>query len=264
MKIPTVYRIVLLCLAAALVSYGCARMQANGGGTLASTSGQVKDKANFGFEGNSCTPGVTTGTFNYHDKRAPGWPDGGVKLNGEVIEAAKCSDWDYSNTSGIACGICNLQFCNCPSWPDDWESCVSGFLSDPFGYCQDMAPVPDNLYGAAFQFQSTNPRYPGSGIGVACLTDNGQGKKVTDKDHLVLIVGPGQYLGYVNQGAVKGNIAAEPCRHDLCVTGFPLVSSSGDLCVAAVCSQDAHCCDTAWDQECVDKVQSMCGLSCAD
>jgi hypothetical protein len=211
MKIQAMYSIVTLCMAVALGSYGCAPIQVSGGGTLPSSSGGVKDKANFGFEGNSCTPGAIAGTFNYHDKKASDWPDGGVKLNGEVIEAAKCSEWDDSNNSGIACAICNTQFCNCPYWPYDWGSCIAGVLEDPLGNCPDMQDIPANLYGVAFRFESTNPRYPGSGMGVACIMDNGQGSKATDNDNLVLIIAPGQYFGYVNQGPVQGNIASEPC-----------------------------------------------------
>ena len=261
MKIHARFSIVVLSLAVALGSYSCAPTQINGGGTLPSTSGNAKDKANFGFEGNSCTPGILTGTFNYHDKKSPDWPNGGVKLNGVVIEAAKCSELDLSTNPGIACGICNLQFCDCEYWPTEWESCVLGFLNDPEGYCQDI-DVPDNLYGISFWFESTNPRYPGSGMGVACITDNGQGKKATAKDNLVIIIGQGQYYDYINQGSVKGNIGSEPCCHDLCLTGFPL-DLSCDPCVAEVCAEDSSCCDTAWDQGCIEKAQ-ICGIVCVD
>ena len=207
--------VVILCLAVALASYGCAPMRINGGGTLPSTSPGARDKANFGFSGNSCTPGVIAGEFNYHDKKAPDWPDGGVKLNGVVIDAGKCSELDESSTLGIACGICNLQFgdCpDCPDWPYTWEACALSFLADPLGFGQNMEQIPDNLYAVAFPFTSTNPRYPGSGMGVACLTDNGQGKKAIYKDHVVLIIVNGQYQGYINQGPVQGNISSGPCN----------------------------------------------------
>ena len=262
MKIHAKFSIVILSLAVALGSYSCAPTKINGGGTLPSTSPNAKDKANFGFEGNSCTPGIVTGSFNYHDKRAPGWPNGGVKLNGSVIEAAKCSEWDLSTNPGIACGICNLQFCACENWPDDWESCVFGFLADPEGYCQGIEnEIPDNLYGVSFWFESTNPRYRGTGTGVACMTDNGQGSKATDDDKLVIIIGPGQYEGYINQGSIKGNIGSEPCCHDLCLAGFPL-DDPCDPCVAQVCAADSSCCDTAWDQGCIELAQNTCGLAC--
>ncbi len=263
MKRYDIYSMVLLCLAVAfLASYGCAPIQINGGGTLPSTSGIAGDKANFGFYGNNCTPGAITGTFNYLDKKAPNWPNGGVKLNGVVVEVAKCSEGDNFSTTGIACGICNLQFCNCPGWPGTLGTCVSNFLADPLGFCYGMNPIPNNLYGVGFQFTSTNPRYPGGGLGVACITDNGQGTKAINQDNVALIIVNGQYQGYMNQGPVQGNTATGPCCHDLCLTGFPPVPSC-DPCVAAVCAVDAHCCATTWDLACIGEAQSICGIVCA-
>ncbi len=264
MKKYDVYIIVILCLAVAIALYGCAPTQINGGGTLPSTSGSAADKANFGFYGNNCTPGVIAGTFNYHDKKAAGWPNGGVKLNGLVVEAAKCSQPDNFNNTGIACGICNLQFCNnCPGWPGTLGNCVSNLLADPLGFCQNMNPIPNNLYGIGFQFTSTNPSYPGVGLGVACITDNGQGIKAINKDNIALIIVNGQYQGYINQGPVQGNTASAPCCHDLCLMGFPLVLSC-DPCVAAVCAADSHCCATAWDSACIGAAQSICGIVCVN
>lgn len=263
MKKHNIYSIVILFLAIAFGLYGCAPIQINGGGTLPSTSGIAADKANFGFYGSNCTPGVITGTFNYHDKKAAGWPNGGVKLNGIVLEATKCSEGNTFNNTGIACGICNLQFCNCPGWPGTLGSCASNFLTDPLGFCQDMKPIPGNLYGVGFQFTSMNPRYPGSGIGVTCVTDNGQGIKAVDKDNAVLIIVNGQYQGYINQGPIQGNAATAPCCHDLCLTGFPLVPTC-DPCVAAVCNISSHCCATAWDTACITEAQSICALVCVD
>ena len=112
------YATYVVCLGITLIICNCAPAQINGGGTLPSNSGNARDKANFGFYGNSCGP-VMTGTFNYHDKKAPGWPDGGAKLNGTVTELRRCSELDDGSNSGIACGICNLQFCDCPGWPEN-------------------------------------------------------------------------------------------------------------------------------------------------
>lgn len=262
MKKHNLYSIMMLSLVVALGLYGCTPMQINGGGTLPSTSGNAGDKTNFGFYGNNCTPGIITGTFNYHDKKAAGWPNGGVKLNGVVVEVAKCSEGANFNNTGIACGICNLQFCNCPGWPTTVETCVLNFiLAGPSGFCQDMNPIPSNLYGVSFQFTSTNPRYPGSGLGVACITDNGQGMNAIAEDNVVLIIANGQYKGYINQGPLQGNTEAGPCCHDLCITGFPPVLSC-DPCVAEVCAADSHCCATTWDSACITEAQSICGLVC--
>lgn len=263
MKTYEIYSIVILCLAVTVGLYGCALTQIHGGGTLPSTSGNAVDKAIFGFYGNNCTSGLVTGTFNYHDKKAAGWPNGGVKLNGTVFDLAKCSEVGDNFEQGIACGICNLQFCNCPGWPGTLQNCVAGFFADPVGFCQDMKTIPDNLYGVGFDFTSTNPAYPGRGTGVACMTDNGQGKKAIDKDKVVLILGIGQYEGYINQGSVQGNISSAPCCHDLCLTGLPLFPSC-DPCAVLVCAADSHCCATTWDVGCIAEAQSICGLVCAE
>jgi hypothetical protein len=253
----------ILSLVLVLGLFGCAPTQINGGGTLPSKSGTASDKANFGFSANNCTPGAMTGEFNYHDKNAPGWPNGGVKFNGTIFDAGKCSEFGSFGGYALACTVCNLQFCNGSGWPNQWESYLSSFLADPLGFCPEVASrVPNNLYAAAFQFKSTNPRYPGSGTGVVCLRDNGQGKKAIDKDHVTLIIGPGQYYGYTNQGPVQGNVSSGPCCHDLCVSGFPPASSC-DPCIAQVCAVDAHCCTTAWDSSCIEQAVTTCALICA-
>jgi hypothetical protein len=263
MKKYDTYTIGILCLVLALGLWGCAPTQINGGGTLPSKSGKAGDKANFGFSANNCTPGVITGTFNYHDKAAPGWPNGGVKLNGTVVDAGKCSELGNSSPYWLACAICNLQFCNGSGWPGQWETYLSGFFTDPSGFCPEDINVPNNLYAVGFQFTSTNPRYPGTGAGVACIRDNGQGKKAIDKDNVTLIIALGQYSGYTNQGPVQGNISSGPCCHDLCVSGFPPAPTCNP-CVAQVCAADSHCCTTTWDSSCIEQARIICGLICAE
>ena len=263
MKRHYMLSICITSLTIALGCFGCAtRVQINGGGTIPSSSGEPKDKSNFGFFVNNCTPGVMTGEFNYHDKKAPNWSTGGVKFIGEIVDVGNCSETNNLSLSGIACGICNLQFCDC-DWPNNWEDCVNGFFTEPFvDYCPDMADqIPDNMYGIGIHYTSTNPRYPGSGTGVACVTDNGQGRNAIDKDNLVIILANGIYQGYVNQGSVQGNAATEPCCHDLCLEGFPPVPSC-DPCVEEVCATNPHCCETEWDLACIEQAQELCGIVC--
>jgi hypothetical protein len=52
-----------------------------------------------------------------------------------------------------------------------------------------------------------------------------------------------------------------PCAHDKCYSGDPLLSGC-DPCVAQICAVDSTCCTSGWTQQCVDKVTSVCGLSC--
>lgn len=47
-------------------------------------------KANFGFNAAHCTETTFSGHFNYHDKHAPNFQPGGVKMNGAVVSATQC------------------------------------------------------------------------------------------------------------------------------------------------------------------------------
>jgi hypothetical protein len=51
------------------------------------------------------------------------------------------------------------------------------------------------------------------------------------------------------------------CYHDICTTGAPM-DQSCDPCVAQVCAEDPYCCTTAWNYQCVDQVESVCGQTC--
>jgi len=52
-----------------------------------------------------------------------------------------------------------------------------------------------------------------------------------------------------------------PCAHDKCYSGSPLAASC-DPCVASICQQTGYCCSSKWDNICVDKVKTLCGVSC--
>lgn len=52
-----------------------------------------------------------------------------------------------------------------------------------------------------------------------------------------------------------------PCAHDKCYAGPPLAPAC-DPCVAAICQQTGYCCSSVWDNICVDKVKSLCGVTC--
>jgi hypothetical protein len=59
------------------------------------------------------------------------------------------------------------------------------------------------------------------------------------------------------------------CAHDICQEGVSLVSKCqdttnfpGDECVKKICDQDTFCCDSEWDSNCVDEVETVCGLAC--
>ncbi len=51
------------------------------------------------------------------------------------------------------------------------------------------------------------------------------------------------------------------CSHKECETGGPL-STDCSVCVKNVCSYDAYCCTTAWDEQCVAEVDEYCATPC--
>lgn len=144
-----------------------------GGGFVQKADGS---RANFGFNASSCD-GPVSGNFNYHDRTAAGF-DGGVKMNGAVIEANQCDEAGGCSLAGAGPG-------------------------DP--------KCPYEGYGVTVGYKSTNPKVPGTGTAGACVVDNGEGKNSTG-DLLGLAVDSGPYAGYFLSGTVKGNIQAHACK----------------------------------------------------
>jgi hypothetical protein len=63
----------------------------------------------------------------------------------------------------------------------------------------------------------------------------------------------------VEQGAtLKANV----CGQSLCLTSPDPMPYGCHSCVDQICDIDATCCDTDFDQECLDKVYSVCNLVC--
>ncbi|HET6469975.1 MAG TPA: hypothetical protein VFG43_16495 [Geminicoccaceae bacterium] len=162
--------------AAAVVAMisGCALpAKVTGGGTL---PGKVAGKANLGFNGESCS-GSVVGQFTYADTKS------GVKMNGDVVEAVECLDYEDQSTD-VAPAFCAAT-------------------------CLPAVGLP--AYGFEVNYRSTNPKQPGSGQAIACVVDNGQGVKATSADEVVLVVVTGPFAGYLNQGPIKGNIKSHGC-----------------------------------------------------
>lgn len=169
--------IALLIGVASLGLAGC-QGKVTGGGWLLSASGQAGDKANFGFNGTQCDPeGELSGSFNYHDKNAPGFT-GGVKVHSTVTAASLCTEFDPT-------GVCE-------------EICfgLEGFN-------------PGTTYILVFEYRSTNPQVPGDGFGIVCVNDSGEGK-AADPDRLAIVL-EGPYEGYFNSGQTQGNIQSHAC-----------------------------------------------------
>lgn len=149
-----------------------------GGGTIASVSGVSGDKANFGFVGDGCDPNDVVGELNYHDKNAPRFQPGGVKLLGEVVEAGRCVEPGAGTTENRACGSC---------------------------------PV-NTAHGITALYRSTNPKRPGTGTVIVCLGDNGEGANASAPDVALIAVIDGPFAGYFNEGTVQGNVQVHSCE----------------------------------------------------
>jgi hypothetical protein len=54
------------------------------------------------------------------------------------------------------------------------------------------------------------------------------------------------------------------CEHDKCYTGGKISAACADPCVAGICAHPtyAYCCTTAWDNACLNAVNSVCGETC--
>ena len=149
---------------------GCAPGKVTGGGWIPSTSGDPRDKANFGFNAAQCDADAIRGRFDYHDQNAAGFAAaGGVKMNGPVTAMT---------------GLCETPPCPCPA----------------------------GSYVITVDYGSTNPNFPGDGVAVACVTDNGEGINATSADMGSISVTSGPYTGYFNSGPVQGNIRAHDCK----------------------------------------------------
>lgn len=126
------------------------------------------------------------GHFNYHDKDAVGYAeDGGVKMNGYIIDAAECVDWN----TGV-----ELDCLTCKGV-----------------YYNNGEPDLERVYYVRVHYNSTNPRFRGDGEAIACVADKGEGINAEDLDMVFVAVNSGPYCGYSNQGYVQGNIQAHEC-----------------------------------------------------
>src|SRR5262249_50053546 len=172
-----VFGIVMLMGVAVLALAGCTGNpgKVTGDGWIQSVSGN--GKANFGFNGQQCVPGELKGEFDYYDQPL------GVKMHSAVVSASLCAGDNSGQIPSAACGVCTE-------------------LGLPIG----------TTYGIDFPYRSTNPKVPGEGFGIVCVTDNGEGKNAAQPDILGILIIDGPYSGYSNINYVQGgNIQSHKC-----------------------------------------------------
>ncbi len=171
--------IVMLVGVALLGLSGCTGNpgKVTGGGWIPSASGSG-GKANFGFNGQQCVPGQLKGEFDYHDQPL------GVKIHSTLVSASLCAGDSPGSIESAACGLCTE-------------------IGLPIG----------TTYGIDFTYRSTNPKIPGNGFAIVCVTDNGEGANAANPDVLAIAIPDGPYTGYSNLSYVQGgNIQQHKCN----------------------------------------------------
>ena len=164
----------------AVLTTGCTVPgKVTGGGTIPGVNDGI---ANFGFNADSCE-GFITGRFEFHDRDIVAY-ENGVKMNGEVTDAGKCTD--QSTDGSVRNSYCET------SYYENALGCFEGYVVD-------------------VNYKSTNPRYPGSGAAIACVIDNGEGVNSISSDAVWIHVSSGPYRDYYNKGSVQGNIQSHSC-----------------------------------------------------
>jgi len=56
--------------------------------------------------------------------------------------------------------------------------------------------------------------------------------------------------------------AAGTCPHSLCETGDAMAGCDPEGCASLICYADNFCCNNFWDGQCVQQVETVCGLNC--
>lgn len=141
------------------------------GGGWLPSASGLPGKATFGFNATHCAAGVFSGQFNYHDKHAPAPFQPGGVKMNGSVVGARL--------------------------------CVGTS-------CQSSSGCPGGSAEVEVHYRSTNPRFAGEGRALACVDDNGEGSKApADTGRVKVTSGP--FAGYVNEGAVQGNIQEHIC-----------------------------------------------------
>lgn len=152
-----------------------------------------------------------------------------IPLSGlEVFWQAVSGALSYNLYRGTAADLPNLV--PPPSLAPPTNSCLrwSGTTTSTGQILDDVPPLGEFYW------------YLPTGVGVYGESDGGEGS-----------LGPRK----LNP---SGPCVDASCSHDKCIEGVALEPSCG-ACVAQICAADSFCCDTQWDNFCVEEARTICG-----
>jgi hypothetical protein len=156
------------------------------------------------------------------DALGKSWADVGVSVN-----AASGTTCKY--TTGTCTPSCTGKVCGDDGCGGSCGTCGTGQTCNSAGQCTGGSCTPS----------CTGKTCGPDGCGGTCGT-----------------CGTGQTCG--SNGTCSGG--GTTCAHTKCTTGTKLASGC-DACVTKICASDSYCCSTAWDNQCVGEVKSICGDS---
>jgi hypothetical protein len=156
----------------------------------------------------------------------------------------KCAD--IKITENLSCGVCVPCEVDADCKPIGLDPLIAQlFKGEPLAQIAG-ALLLDLLYGNNAQhnlYFYCQPVAAGYGVCAPCAN-------------------PTQACGQSGGGGSGGGApSGGSCTHSPCATGAKL-SASCDGCAATVCSYDAYCCSTEWDNICVSEAKQYCGATC--
>jgi hypothetical protein len=95
-------------------------------------------------------------------------------------------------------------------------------------------------------------------VSLVCLLGGGGGVEVLARVDLVRERIVDWTTAYGGTAGDVSDSQENACEHGVCSTGGVL-DPACDPCVATVCDADGHCCEVAWDEQCVAEASIYCG-----
>ncbi len=125
--------------------------------------------------------------------------------------------------------------------------------------------------GFPYDYQATNVIESGDSGGpdfvtgthkIAAVNSGGGSTEVLARVDLLYNWIQEKVASHGGTGTSGKDTAPEQCVHTPCATGTVLTASCHP-CVASICAEDAYCCSTAWDAQCVSEIETICQKTCS-